>query len=98
MQSKHSVLEAGAKITLWHEGNPLTSNDSGPSSAKETKQFATDGEPLPAKKVKQLVTGTSKRESFEEEIDLIFAELKEKHTSSETSLVGRDSKLLTYLG
>ena len=28
LQSMHSVLEAGAKITLWYEGNPVTSNDS----------------------------------------------------------------------
>ena len=64
---------------MWCEGNPVTSNDSELSSAKEAKQSATDGEPLPAKKVKQSVTGTSKRESFEEEIDQIFAELKGKH-------------------
>ena len=79
LQSMYSFFEAGAKITLWCEGNPVTSNDTESSSAKEAKQSVTDGEPPPAKKAKQSVTGTSKRESFEEEIDQIFAELKEKH-------------------
>ena len=71
LQSMYSDFEAGAKITLWCEGNPVTSNDTESSSAKEAKQSATDGEPLPAKKAKQSVTGTSKCESFEEEIDQI---------------------------
>jgi len=65
----YSVLEEGQKITLWCEekgrSSPVSKND--------------DSEPPPAKKVKQSATGTSKRESFEEEIDKIFTKLKEKH-------------------
>ena len=38
-----------------------------------------DNEPLPAKKPKQSATGTSKHESFEEEIDKISTKLKEKN-------------------
>ena len=69
LQSMYSVLEEGQKITLWCEGkgrsSPVSKND--------------DSEPPPAKKAKQSATGTSKRESFEEEIDKIFTKLKEKH-------------------
>jgi len=69
LQSMYSVLAERQKFTLWCEGkgrsSPVSKND--------------DSEPPPAKKAKQSATGTSKRESFEEEIDKIFTKLKEKH-------------------
>ena len=74
LQSMYSVLEARAKINLWYERNPVTSNDSEPSSACMLLMVSHHHQ-----KVKQSVTGTSKPESFEEEIDQIFAKLKEKH-------------------
>ena len=49
-----------------------SATDGEPPPAKKAKQSTTDGEPPPAKKAKQSVTRTSKRESFEEEINQIF--------------------------
>ena len=41
--------------------------------------MSNDSEPPPAKKAKPSAAGSSKRESFKEEIDQVFAKLKEKH-------------------